>query len=675
MSASVLVRTAPKDAGSDAIVETNSAETGRWPLGYCLQPPRNKQQSLQEYGFESHRPPPKRWWSHGLYRGPQNQEVQILYSRTKAQSEVIARRFLGEPVVGFDMEWPWNDYKKNDLQNKIGLIQVAIEDKIALFHIGLHPGKTVDEIIAPSLRQLIESPTISKLGVGVLNADFSRLRKYFCLDPKGAFELSHLYRLVKFGGYKPDLVSTKLVSLARQVEDHLGHPLWKGDVRTSDWSKPLSQEQIKYAAGDAYAGYMLFHCMNYKRLQMQPVPPLPIYAENYLSYRLFGVVPLRLAASPGGVPTTTSEEFFGVEMTDSVPARSKTGVQKTQVTKPKVPEESLDNISQALYDELFRCRATLAKKATTPAYKIASNSMLNALARDRPLDTNSMLLIKGIGSVHREKFGDAWIEVISRFVAVNSLEAATRAPSKLSVNTGQDTPRKPTVHPPHTPRRSRKHGQHAEKDSTDSSPAFGTPPVRTPQLHTGLSFTMAETKIDGEGNDSEGSTRSFNSQDTLPDLDFGSPPRRTSSQLKRKRTESPTPEAIHTASPHLQHLAQLSESKPCILSATPAVKVQSIPNYEISPAQPPTEPLTLESRIARNKLMAFSKRITNKLPARPANAPPIVTQHTLDLIIRTAPRTQDDLERIPGIDSFLLACEQTGTDLLVNVIKFAPLQS
>ena len=156
-------------------------EAARWPLGYSLQPPREDDHSLQAYGFKS-KPksgskPPRRWWSHRLYRGPKKEEVEILYSKTKAQSELIAQQFQHEPILGFDMEWPWDDWKRTGLQNKVGLIQIASESKIGLFHIGLHPGKTTDEIIAPTLRQIIESPAVGKVGVNILKADFGRLHR------------------------------------------------------------------------------------------------------------------------------------------------------------------------------------------------------------------------------------------------------------------------------------------------------------------------------------------------------------------------------------------------------------------------------------------------------------------------------------------------------------------
>jgi ribonuclease D len=633
-------------AVNDGDDSTKSKEDGKasWPLAYKLQLPNEQhgQQSLQTFGFDSARAVKKPWWSHRLYKGPDDKPVRILYSRTKEDSETIAQQFLKEPVIGFDMEWPWNDYKKADLQNKIGLIQVCNEEKIALFHIGLHAGKTTDDIIAPSLRKLIESPDIGKLGVGVLSADFARLRRFFRLNPKGAVELSHLYRLTKFGSHKPEFVSTKLVSLARLVEDQLGHPLYKGDVRTSNWSKPLSRDQINYAAGDAYAGYMLYHCMNYKRLQMKPVPPLPIHAEKYLAYKLSGIIPLRLDGQSEDGALLTSETFFGVPMGDSV-AASKS---KPKITKPKaptIPKELTDASSQALYNELVLRRSSLAEKAGLPPYRVTTNTVLVALALLRPMDRDQLLAIKGIGAKQEESYGSAWLEVISQFLnpagmPSDPVTATTSIVSKsLSLPSGE---------PPSTPNRTPRRNRYRGEDSSDSSPAFGSPIQRTPQLHTGLSFTMAETKIEAEDSDSD---------DSLPSLDFHTAPTHPPPPLKRKRTESPVREATQTASQRLQQL-----------TAGP-----TIPTTPTKPRHIPSQALTPHSKLARNKLLAFSKLVTRKIASRGPDAPPIVSERTLSLIVVRAPQTMEELERIPGIDSFLLACEQTGTDLLKNVLKFS----
>ncbi len=675
------------ETGEGEVVEKET-EVAQWPLGYSLRNPGPVNRSLQAQGSKSPNRPPRRWWSHRLYRGPRDEEVQILYSRTKAQSELIAKEFENEPILGFDMEWPWNDWKRNDLQNKVGLIQLASETKIGLFHIGLHPGKTTDEIIAPTLRKIIESPEIGKVGVAILNADFSRLHRFFGLRPRGAIESSHLYRLVKFGGKKPELVSVKLVKLAQQVEDQLGYPLYKGDVRTSNWSKPLSNDQINYAAGDAYAGFMLYHCMNAKRLKMDPIPPLPIHADKYPKQRS-KEDPLLLDNGDGVI--ITSKAFFDIKPIESIQNSAGTGqptnredskaivpnspaiVSKSQAITPKskatirgskaiVPEPPLDQLTQRLYDNLVTRRAILAKESKMPPYVIGSNKVLESLARDRPSDAKGLLLIKGIGEISAERYGSAWLEVISTFESQNNVPlpatTITDNPTANIVESKALIGRKA----PQTPHHARAKKHITSVGSSDSAPAFGTPPHRPAQMTTGLSFTFAETTLEND-------VKSDDSDGSLPSLDFGSP----SSRLKRKRAESPTRPEARTET--LQTPAQSCDSKRNSMppSNTGGVEINS--PHRCSTAKSDTEPLTPRSRISKNKLLAFSRLVTRNLPARPPNAPPVVTDHTLDLIIRTAPQTQEELEQIVGVGKFILACELTGRDLLDNIIKFAPARS
>lgn len=273
-------------------------DKARWPLSFQMSPTGHS------------------FWSHTLYRGRQDQPVRVLYSRTKLESEEIAHEFLGEKVIGFDMEWPWetNTTGHTHLQQRIGLIQIACEDKIALFHIGLHSGSTAKDLLAPALRSIIEDPAIAKCGVAVHSADFARLQQWFGLKPRGAFELSHLHNLVSFGASNPARCTTRPRSLSRQVEQHLGLPLYKGKVRTSNWSQPLNKDQVNYAAADAYAGFMLFHCMNAKRTDMDPIPPMPVYAERYgdtvpgRSLR----PPLQLMPTHGGTQPTSVLDFYKV---------------------------------------------------------------------------------------------------------------------------------------------------------------------------------------------------------------------------------------------------------------------------------------------------------------------------------------------------------------------------
>ncbi|KAJ2990906.1 hypothetical protein NUW58_g2728 [Xylaria curta] len=271
-------------------------DEAQWPMEYALRPPQENA-------------PPRRWWQHQYYRGPQDEPVEVLYSKTKSQSETIAQQFANEPVLGFDMEWPWDSNRRPKLQDKVALIQLATERKVALFHIALHEGQTTDDLIAPTLKAIIESSSIMKTGVAIISADFSRLRKHFRLQPKGAFELSHLHNLVTHGATTPRLVTTRLCSLSSQVEQHLGLPLWKGDVRTSDWSQSLNPNQTQYAATDAYACFMLFYCMNAKRLAMDPAPPFPRLAETYRASTTSRSLQLESVTEGGEIRVVTMEEF------------------------------------------------------------------------------------------------------------------------------------------------------------------------------------------------------------------------------------------------------------------------------------------------------------------------------------------------------------------------------
>ena len=218
-----------------------------------------------------------KYWSYESYHDTKTKvPVKVIYCCDIVSSERAASALLTERVLGFDMEWKSN--RASSPKDRVSLIQVACEDKIVLFHIARHSGTAVSELIAPSLRRLIEDSQITKTGVAISNADGRRLRQVFGLKPEGLFELSRLHRVVEYVNTKPELVNTKLIALSTLAHIHLGRPLFKGPVRTSDWRKPLTPAQIKYAASDAYVGFRLYHAMEAKRLKMEPKPSRPEFA-------------------------------------------------------------------------------------------------------------------------------------------------------------------------------------------------------------------------------------------------------------------------------------------------------------------------------------------------------------------------------------------------------------
>ncbi|KAE8152559.1 ribonuclease H-like protein [Aspergillus avenaceus] len=225
-----------------------------------------------------------KYWSHRL---PKTPNITVHYCKTLASTEEIAQKFLQDKVLGLDLEWKANAPASDGILSNVSMIQLANESRIALFHLALFkPARGRQHLVSPTLKRIIESPDITKVGVSI-KADCTRLRKFLNIHARAIFELSHLYRLVKYCRSEPKNVNKRLVSLTQQVEEYFGLPLAKDeDVRCGDWTTSLAYSQVHYAAADPYACYRLFHAMNEKRLALEPVPPLPAHAELDLPIRI-----------------------------------------------------------------------------------------------------------------------------------------------------------------------------------------------------------------------------------------------------------------------------------------------------------------------------------------------------------------------------------------------------
>lgn len=340
----------------------------------------------------SNTPDEPSYWSHTYYRGPHNQCVTVQYCKTRDQSERIARSFLKEPVVGFDMEWAWGK-NADDLKRHVSLIQVACEDRIALFHIALHSGNSVEDLIAPSLRKLIESPKIVKTGVSVYRADGTRLMRYFKLRPQGFLELSNLFQVVYYSD--PEEINGSLRSMAKQVQTVLRLPLLKDDVRTSNWAKELNTKQIQYAADDAYAGYMLYRIMEAKRRVLRPSRPRPAFAELQIS--------MRRQYSPT-LEAQAAEDTRSMLETDMAPW-------KEEPQAPTFDDERHAVLYKALCDHRASALQAEGKPDVNDKLKI---EVLRNVAMARPEDMEALQRVKGVGPVRIATYGDAWLSIIHK---------------------------------------------------------------------------------------------------------------------------------------------------------------------------------------------------------------------------------------------------------------------
>jgi len=371
---------------------------------------------------------PQSYWSYTLYRGPEKDgispKVTVHYCRSKHTTERTLQYFLDKKVVGFDIEWEADSTSSAGAKKNVSLIQLASEDRIALFHIALFPKDGITDLVAPSLKKIMEDPKITKVGVAI-KADCTRLRKYLNIHSQGLFELSHLYKLVKFSESKDfKLIDKRLVSLAKQVQEHLHLPLYKGEVRTSDWSQALQLDQISYAASDSYAGIHLYDTMEIKRKSLDPIPPRPYHAEKDKPIRLADgvLLPVDEAAEelepeeierPPVVRKTIRRyksaraETLKTEMIDLDPSFGLSGVITPPSSKTKtsssvtIPKPPKDPIVLAAEQALNSYRATHPESgATVPslrAYFIWKDDPslsihdIAALLRETPLQPSTVV--------------------------------------------------------------------------------------------------------------------------------------------------------------------------------------------------------------------------------------------------------------------------------------------
>ncbi|KAL2162711.1 hypothetical protein VTH06DRAFT_6547 [Thermothelomyces fergusii] len=256
---------------------------------------------------------PESYWKYSLYRGPGpdgslDAKVKVHYCTSMQTTErVVKEYFMNEKIVGFDLEWMGNALKSSGPRMNVSLIQLASPSRIGLFHIALYPEK--DDLVAPSLRQLLGDPSITKVGVWI-KGDCTRLAEHLGIKTQGQFELSHLYRLVKYsasGDYGS--INKKLVSLATQVKDYLGLPIFKGEeVRISNWTKRLTMDQILYSSSDVYAAVQLFAVLNHHRQKLDPVPDLPHHAELNLPIPVAKPVAAAVKKKKNGRAKSASEQ-------------------------------------------------------------------------------------------------------------------------------------------------------------------------------------------------------------------------------------------------------------------------------------------------------------------------------------------------------------------------------
>lgn len=191
---------------------------------------------------------PESFWSYTQYRyaaeDGSSHKVKVHYCRSRHTMERVCKQyFMDEKVLGFDLEWVGDSMKKDGLKKNVSLIQLASPSRIGLFHVALFTNN--EDMVGPSFRSIMEDPDVTKTGVAI-KGDCTRLRNFLDIESRGLMELSNLYKLVTYSRNRQyHNINRRLVPMAKQVEEYLHLPLFKGlDVRSGDWSGPLDWDQV-----------------------------------------------------------------------------------------------------------------------------------------------------------------------------------------------------------------------------------------------------------------------------------------------------------------------------------------------------------------------------------------------------------------------------------------------
>lgn len=142
-------------------------------------------------------------------------------------------------ILGFDTETR-PSFKKGEVY-QVALLQLATETDAYLFR--LH-GITKFEAI----KSILENPEIIKVGVAIRD-DLKGLQKLFAFTPTNFVELQDVAK-------KKGLQNFGLKGMTAEV---LGAQLSKGPKLTNWQAKDLTDQQLKYAATDAWIGLQLFN--------------------------------------------------------------------------------------------------------------------------------------------------------------------------------------------------------------------------------------------------------------------------------------------------------------------------------------------------------------------------------------------------------------------------------
>nr|XP_008123065.1 PREDICTED: exonuclease mut-7 homolog [Anolis carolinensis] len=257
----------------------------RWGLHYGLpkeslprsvpeEMERLRQQESREDAPEPARSPGEGRRKAQCYGLPLPREQILFLSTWEALQEHKECLLKAGQIVGLDMEWR-PSFGVLGSKPRVSLVQLAVRDRVFLLDMLalLRPegAQEEEEALDQFFRELFADPNVTKLGYG-MHGDlaqlakslptFSAMEKQLC----NFLDLLKVHKVIRKGSpgdlqkvdaERSEVRGRRARGLAERglsllVQEVLGSPLDKAE-QLSDWEKrPLREEQLLYAASDAY---------------------------------------------------------------------------------------------------------------------------------------------------------------------------------------------------------------------------------------------------------------------------------------------------------------------------------------------------------------------------------------------------------------------------------------
>ncbi len=189
---------------------------------------------------------------------------RITLVNTAAQAQSAALRLQAAPVWGFDTESK-PTFKPGEISTGPHIVQLASLDHAWVFQ--LH-----DAECRSIVGQLLAQSGPIKAGFG-LGDDKKRIRSKLGVEPEGIVEINTLFRA---RGYRKELGVKSAVAVMFNQRF-----IKSKKASTSNWALPhLSEQQLIYAANDAYAAARVWHALQALPPINPPIDPLITETSN-----------------------------------------------------------------------------------------------------------------------------------------------------------------------------------------------------------------------------------------------------------------------------------------------------------------------------------------------------------------------------------------------------------